>query len=115
MKEDHARVAGLEEVLPDTEVVPDHPVHADLLIRDGLVGEDDAGRLLALLALEQDGVATEQLQLVHLLLRQSHNGVVIVDGLLDDEAVGALLALQDGSGQVIGTGRKRIMFKNHTD
>ena len=62
MKEDHARVAGLEEVLPDTEVVPDHPVHADLLTGYSVICKDNAGGFLAFLALEEDGVATEELE-----------------------------------------------------
>jgi len=44
------------------EIVPDDPVHSDLFGGDGLVTEDNADGLLAFLALEQDGVATEKSQ-----------------------------------------------------
>jgi len=44
------------------EIVPDDPVHSDLFGGDGLVAEDNADGLLAFLALEQDGVATEKSQ-----------------------------------------------------
>ena len=50
----------------DPQVVTDHPVHADLLIGAGVVGQDDAHRLPPLLSLHQNCVSTEQLQFVHL-------------------------------------------------
>ncbi len=46
----------------DAQVVPHHTVHPDLLVGDGVVREDDAGGLLALLTLQQDSVAAEQLR-----------------------------------------------------
>ena len=37
---------------PDSEVVAHHPVHPDLLVSDGVVGQHDANTLLPLLALQ---------------------------------------------------------------
>ena len=47
----------------DPEVVPDHAVHADLVVSDGVVRQHDAHTLLPLLALEEDSVAAEQLNI----------------------------------------------------
>ena len=51
--------------------------------------------------LEQDRVAPEKLQLVHLLLTEGHDGVVVVDRLLDHEAVGLRLRVEDGCRQLL--------------
>ena len=48
--------------------------------------------------LQQDRVAPEQLQLVHLGEREGHHGVVIVDGVLDQQSVGLVLFVEDGGG-----------------
>ena len=47
----------------DPEVVPDDAVHADLVVSDGVVRQHDAHTLLPLLALEEDSVAAEQLNI----------------------------------------------------
>lgn len=65
-----------------SQVVPDNSVHEDLLIGAVSIGEDNADSLLATLALEQDCVAAEELQLVHLGLGQGDDRVVIVGGLV---------------------------------
>ena len=44
---------------------------------------------------------SNHLELVHLLLGQSDDGVVVVDGLFHHQAVGAVLALKDGRRQVL--------------
>jgi len=72
----------------NSEVVSDDPVHADLLVGDGVVAQDDADRFLPLLSLEENGVSPEQSQLVHLGLGKRHDGVVVVDGFFDNESVG---------------------------
>lgn len=63
--------------------------------------------------LEQDRVATKELQLIHLFLTEGHDGVVIVDRLFDHEAVGLCLRVENGRGQLIAfasvTGRKELM------
>jgi len=53
----------------DAQVVTHNAVHADLLVGAGVVREHDADRLLAALALEDHGVAAEELQLVHFRLQ----------------------------------------------
>lgn len=84
----------------DAQVVTHHSVHADTLVRHGLVGQHDAHRLLLALALQQDRVTAEQLQLVHLGLGQVNDRVIVAARILDQQPVRAVLALQDGRGQV---------------
>ena len=83
----------------DPEVLADHLVHADVGIVAGVVGEDDADRVPALLALDEDGVPPEQLQLLHLGGAEADDRVVVVGGVVHDEAVGGALldaGAQDG-------------------
>ena len=51
--------------------------------------------------LEQDGVAPEELELVHLGHGERHHGVVIVHRVLDNQTVGPLLLVQNGSGELV--------------
>jgi len=64
------------------QVFPHHLIHANLPLLATLVREHDAHRVLSLFALEQHGVPSEQLQLVHLLQVQRHDGVIVVDRLI---------------------------------
>ena len=61
-----AGLDGHDVTQAHAQVVPDDTVHPDLVVRHGLVRQHDTDALLPLLALEQDGVAAEELQLVHL-------------------------------------------------
>jgi hypothetical protein len=51
--------------------------------------------------LQQHCVATEELQRLHGLQVESHHGVVVIDGIVHDEPVGRLLALQDRCAEVL--------------
>lgn len=53
----------------DTKIVADHTVHEDLVGNTCLVLLHNAYGLTALLSFEQNGVATEQAQFVHLHLK----------------------------------------------
>mmetsp|Transcript_62640 Transcript_62640/g.175079 ORF Transcript_62640/g.175079 Transcript_62640/m.175079 type:complete len:229 (+) Transcript_62640:1885-2571(+) len=93
-----AGVDGDDVAQADAEVLAHHLVHADPLVLQVLVREDDAHRVLALLALDEHVVAAEEVELLHLGLRQRDHRVVIVERLLDDEAVGRPLLLRDRGG-----------------
>ena len=54
---------------PDPEVVSDHTVHANLLIGDCVIRQDNANGLFPLLALQQHSITLEELQLIHFLLQ----------------------------------------------
>lgn len=60
--------------------------------------------LLWIRHLEKHCVATEKLQCFHGLKTESHYGVVIVDSVVDDESIGALLTLQDSCTKVLPLG-----------
>mmetsp|Transcript_3034 Transcript_3034/g.7689 ORF Transcript_3034/g.7689 Transcript_3034/m.7689 type:complete len:505 (+) Transcript_3034:1102-2616(+) len=71
-------------------------VHSDGGVVAGLVGEDDADRIAALLSLDEDRVAAEEGELLHFGGGEGDDGVVVVRGIVDDEAVGRPLLAQDG-------------------
>ena len=95
------RLDGDDVADAHAQVGAHHPVHAHLLVGARVVGEHHAHRLLALLALDDDRVGAEQLELVHLRLRESDDRVVVVERLLDDEPIGFALLLEDGRRQVV--------------
>lgn len=55
------------------EVVADHPVHANLFVRAGVIGQDDANSLPPFLALQQHCVPPKELELIHLCLKSREN------------------------------------------
>lgn len=59
--------------------------------------------------LEEDGVAPEELELVHLGHGESHHGVVIVHRVLDNQTVGSLLLVQNSRGKLVSV--EKINFK----
>ena len=65
----------------NTKVVANNAVDASTSVIELVVGEDDENSVLALLSLDQDGVATEELQVLHGLVGERDNRVVIVDGI----------------------------------
>jgi hypothetical protein len=103
----------------DPEVVADNTVDASAAVIKLLIREDDKDGVLALLATNEHGVTTEELQRVHGGLRKGNDTVVIVDGIGDPkqrvrtvdrrgkthicshQLVGLLLLLQNRGGSVI--------------
>ena len=81
----------------DAEVVANNTVDAGASIIEVIISEDDKNGVLALLSLDQDGVATEELEILHGLVGEGNDRVVIVDGIGDP---GTLLALLDSFGKV---------------
>ena len=86
---------------PHTEVVPHHAVHPDLLVTDRVVRQHDTDALLPLLPLQQDRVAPEELQLIHLGHGERHHRVVVIDGVLYDQSVGPLLLVENRRGKLV--------------
>ena len=54
-----------------------------------------------MLTFEDDGVASENLELVHLGLRHLHDGVVVLLRVLDLQLMGRLLAVHNRSRKVL--------------
>ena len=78
------------------QVVSNDAVDASRAIIEIIVGEYDENGVLSLLALDQHGVATEQLERLHSVVREGDDGVVVVDGIGHNERVRLLLLLEDG-------------------
>jgi hypothetical protein len=89
--------------VPDSnsQIVADNAVHADLLVSASVVGQNHANGFFPLFAANDDRVGTEELKFVHFPLRECDYGVVIVDGLFDDESVGLALCFEDRRGEII--------------
>mmetsp|Transcript_17238 Transcript_17238/g.21787 ORF Transcript_17238/g.21787 Transcript_17238/m.21787 type:complete len:460 (-) Transcript_17238:103-1482(-) len=79
------------------EVLTHHFVHFDRGVVAVVVGEDDADCVLALLAFDEDSVSAEELEFLHFGGGEGDDGIVVVVGVVYDEAVGgAFLAPEDG-------------------
>lgn len=65
----------------DSEVVANNSVDASAAIIELIIGKNDENSILSLLASNQDGVTSEELELVHGGLGESNDAVVIVDGI----------------------------------
>ena len=65
----------------DAEVVTDNAVDAGLTIFEIVIGENNQDGILALLSLDQDGIATEELEGLHGVVGKGDDGVVIVGGV----------------------------------
>jgi hypothetical protein len=75
------RVDGDHVTMLDSQVVTNDSVDAGAAIIELIIGEDDEDSVLSLLASNEDGVTTEELELVHSGLREGNDTVVIVDGI----------------------------------
>lgn len=76
-----ARVNGDDIAVLHTEVVADNTVDAGTSVIEIIIGQDNQHSVLALLALDQDCVTTEELESLHGVVGKRDNGVVIVDGI----------------------------------
>jgi hypothetical protein len=75
------RVDGDHVTVLDSEVVANNSVDASAAVIELIVGENDENGILSLLASNQDGVTSEELELVHSGLGEGNDAVVIVDGI----------------------------------
>lgn len=82
-----ARVNSDNVAVLDTEVVADNTVDASLTILEIVVGENNQDGILALLSLDQNGVATEELKSLHGVVGEGDDGVVIVGSVGDTESM----------------------------
>lgn len=67
----------------DTQVVAHDTIQTAAAIVELIIAKDDENSVLSLLAADEDGVATEELERVHGVVGQGDNGVVIVDSVGD--------------------------------
>lgn len=69
----------------DTEVVTHNTVDAGAPVIEIVISQDDQHRVLALLALHKDCVATEELESLHGVVREGNDRVIIVNGVSHTE------------------------------
>ena len=86
-----ARVDGDHVTVLDAKVVADDSVDASAAVIELLIGKNDKDRLLSLLAADEHGVASEELERVHSGLGEGDDAVVIVDGIGDPGVVSILV------------------------
>mmetsp|Transcript_34560 Transcript_34560/g.55751 ORF Transcript_34560/g.55751 Transcript_34560/m.55751 type:complete len:456 (-) Transcript_34560:86-1453(-) len=72
------------------EILADDLVHANLGLLACVVGKHDAYRILALFALDLDGVSAEKLKGGHGVEMERDNRVVVIHGIVHDKTVGVL-------------------------
>ena len=83
----------------DTEVVADNTVDAGLTIFKIVVGENNQDSVLALLSLDQNSIATEELESLHGVVGEGNDRVVIVGGVSDTgRDVSTMVAIQSDNG-----------------
>mmetsp|Transcript_4607 Transcript_4607/g.6397 ORF Transcript_4607/g.6397 Transcript_4607/m.6397 type:complete len:223 (+) Transcript_4607:1885-2553(+) len=71
----------------DTKILTNHLVHPDLRVIACFICKNNTDCVPSLLSLDQNGVATKQLQLLHLGGRQTNDGVVIVGCVVDNQPI----------------------------
>jgi hypothetical protein len=76
-----AWVNGDDIAMLHTEVVSDNTVNTNATVVKVIVREDDKNGVLPLLSLDQDCVATEQLESFHGIVRKGDDRVVVVNGI----------------------------------
>lgn len=76
-----ARLDGDHVAVLDPEVVANDSVNASAPIVELLVSEDDENGVFPLLPTNENGVATEELEVLHGSLGQRNDGVVIVSSV----------------------------------
>jgi hypothetical protein len=65
----------------DTKVVTHNTVDTGASVIKIVIGEDDQHGVLALLALDEDCVTTEELESLHGVVREGNDRVIIVNGI----------------------------------
>jgi hypothetical protein len=82
-----ALVDGDNVTEANTKIGADNLVHANLVLVDGLVGQNDADSVATTLSTKQNSVTTEELKNLHGIWVKGNDRVVILCGLLDDQSV----------------------------
>lgn len=83
-----ARVHRNDVTETHTQILPHNLVHADLAVLQAIIGQNNAHSVLALLSLDQHVITTEEIQFLHLGLRKRDHRIVVIERLLNDQAVG---------------------------
>lgn len=110
---------GDDVAVLDTEVVANNTVEAGAAIIKVVIGEDNQDGVLSLLSADENGITTEELELLHGVVGEGDNRVIIVDGVSNPayvlahvavprivnvnlhQLVGLLLLLENSGGSII--------------
>lgn len=110
---------GDDVAVLDTEVVANDTVEACAAIVKIVIGKDNQDGVLSLLSADENGITTEELELLHGVVGEGDNRVIIVDGVSNPayvlaqvavprifnvnlhQLVGLLLLLENSSGGII--------------
>mmetsp|Transcript_8755 Transcript_8755/g.53813 ORF Transcript_8755/g.53813 Transcript_8755/m.53813 type:complete len:522 (-) Transcript_8755:65-1630(-) len=82
------------------KVLSDCFVHPDLRLFASVIDQHDADGVSPFLALQQDGVSSEQLQFFHRFVVERDDGVVVVHGIVHHQPVRTLLPFKDGGAEI---------------
>lgn len=74
---------GDDVAVLDAKVVSDDTVETNTAVIEIIIRQHDQDGILALLALDEDGVTSEELQGIHSVVGEGDDGVIIVDGIGD--------------------------------
>mmetsp|Transcript_35199 Transcript_35199/g.74263 ORF Transcript_35199/g.74263 Transcript_35199/m.74263 type:complete len:236 (-) Transcript_35199:20-727(-) len=77
------------------EVLAHYLVHPHAGVVAGFVGEHDADCVTSLLSLDENSVAAKKGELFHLGGGEGDDGIVVVRGIVDEEAIGGALFAKD--------------------
>ena len=80
-----ARVHSDHVAVLDTKVVTHNTVDAGASIIEIVISQDNQHGVLALLALNENGITTEKLESLHGVVRESNHRVIIVNGISHTE------------------------------
>lgn len=75
----------------DTQIVPYHAVHPGAPIIQIVVSQDYEDCIFSLLSFHQHSISAKELKVIHRGVRQSNDGVVIIDSI--SNTVGSKLAI----------------------
>jgi hypothetical protein len=76
-----ARVHSNHVAVLDTKVVTHNTVDAGASIIEIVISQDNQHSVLALLALNENGITTEELESLHGVVRECNHRVIIVNGI----------------------------------
>ena len=75
----------------NTQVLAHDLVHFDGTVIAIFIRQDDADGISSFLSLDQDSVATKELKFLHFGGGKCNDGIIVVGGVVDNQAIGAAL------------------------
>mmetsp|Transcript_20839 Transcript_20839/g.84851 ORF Transcript_20839/g.84851 Transcript_20839/m.84851 type:complete len:319 (-) Transcript_20839:229-1185(-) len=89
------RVDGDNVAKPNSKIVSDDPVHANLLIGAFLIDQYHANSSPPLLPFQEHCISSEELKLLHLRCGQCHHRILIIGSLIHHQSIRGLLLFKN--------------------